>query len=210
MMMDTETADRMIETTLHEVGKLKQVITDIRAANHHATEVIEHLRNLLKRRGEAELEEFDLNEVIAEVVQLLMPEATRRSVNLRFSKVQTQGPLLVRADRIHLQQALLNLVNNGLDEMTDLALTDRMITIQTTLPDKSRVEVAVSDSGPGIPADKMKKVFDTFYTTKKKGIGLGLSIARAIVESYGGKIWAKNRIDGGAVFRFTLPLLRPA
>jgi len=94
--------------------------------------------------------------------------------------------------------------------MTDLAPTDRMITIQTTLPDKSRVEVAVSDSGPGIPADKMKKVFDTFYTTKKKGIGLGLSIARTIVESYGGKIWAENRIEGGAVFRFTLPLLRPA
>ena len=116
----------------------------------------------------------------------------------------------MRADRIHLQQALLNLVNNGLDEMTDLAPTDRMITIQTTLPDKSRVEVAVSHSGQGIPADKMKKVFDTFYTTKKKGIGLGLSIARAIVESYGGKIWAENRIDGGAVFRFTLPLLRPA
>ena len=207
-MMNTETADRMIETTLHEVGKLKQVITDIRAANHHATEVIQHLRNLLKRRGEAELEEFDLNDVIAEVVQLLMPEATRRSVNLRVSKRQVQGPLLVRADRIHLLQALLNLVNNGMDEMTDVAPTDRIITIQTTLLDKSRVEVAVSDSGPGIPADKMKNVFDMFYTTKKKG--LGLSIARTIVESYGGKIWAENRIEGGAVFRFTLPLLRPA
>ena len=70
-MMNTETADRMIEVTLQEVGKLKQVITDIRAANNHATEVIQHLRNLLKRRGEAKLEEFDLNEVIAEVVQLL-------------------------------------------------------------------------------------------------------------------------------------------
>ena len=114
----------------------------------------------------------------------------------------------MRADRIHLLQALLNLVNNGMDEMTDVAPTDRIITIQTTLLDKSRVEVAVSDSGPGIPADKMKNVFDMFYTTKKKG--LGLSIARTIVESYGGKIWAENRIEGGAVFRFTLPLLRPA
>ena len=114
----------------------------------------------------------------------------------------------MRADRIHLLQALLNLVNNGMDEMTDVAPTDRIITIQTTLLDKSRVEVAVSDSGPGIPADKMKNVFDMFYTTKKKG-------ARAIDRAdhrreLRRKNLAENRIEGGAVFRFTLPLLRPA
>ena len=70
----------------------------------------------------------------------------------------------------------------------------------------SEVEVSVTDSGTGIPADKLNEVFDTFYTTKRQGTGLGLSIARTIVETYGGKIWAENRPGGGAAFRFTLPL----
>ena len=70
--------------------------------------------------------------------------------------------------------------------------------------------MSVTDSGTGIPEHKLGEVFDTFYTTKKEGTGLGLSIARTIVENYGGQIWAENRIEGGAVFRFTLPLLRPA
>jgi signal transduction histidine kinase len=68
------------------------------------------------------------------------------------------------------------------------------------------VDVSVSDSGPGIPDNKLAAVFDTFYTTKKQGTGLGLSIARTIVEEYGGKIWAENQLSGGATFRFTLPL----
>jgi signal transduction histidine kinase len=70
--------------------------------------------------------------------------------------------------------------------------------------------VSVSDSGTGIPEHKLSEIFDTFYTTKEHGTGLGLSIARTIVENYGGRIWAENRIEGGAVFCFTLPLLRPA
>jgi signal transduction histidine kinase len=80
------------------------------------------------------------------------------------------------------------------------------------LNDRSEVEVSVCDSGPGLPKDQLKKVFETFYTTKQQGTGLGLSIVRTIIESYGGKIWAENRIAGGAAFRFTLPLaqLRPA
>jgi signal transduction histidine kinase len=84
-----------------------------------------------------------------------------------------------------------------------------MINIQTSVAAGSHVEVSVSDSGAGIPAHKLVAVFDTFYTTKEEGTGLGLSIARTIVENYGGTIWAENRIEGGAVFRFTLPLLRP-
>ena len=98
---------------------------------------------------------------------------------------------------------------NGMDAMSDGAAEDRTIIIRTALARGSQVEVSVSDSGTGIPEHKLSKVFDTFYTTKKEGTGLGLSIARTIVESYGGKIWAENRIEGGAVFRFTLPLLRP-
>jgi signal transduction histidine kinase len=114
--------------------------------------------------------------------------------------------LPVRADRIHLLQVMLNLANNGLDAMSDAASIDRGMTIGTILSDDSWVEVSVSDSGPGIPEDQLGAVFDAFYTTKKQGTGLGFSIARAIVEAYGGKIWAENGTSGGAILRFALPL----
>jgi signal transduction histidine kinase len=101
---------------------------------------------------------------------------------------------------------ILNLANNAADAVADSQHADRIITIQTRLLGDSRLEVSVSDSGPGIPEQDLNKVFDTFYTTKKQGTGLGLSIARNIIESFGGRIWAENRPEGGAVFRFTLPL----
>jgi signal transduction histidine kinase len=82
----------------------------------------------------------------------------------------------------------------------------RKMSFQTALTNPSEVEVSVTDSGTGIPHEKLEGVFDTFYTTKEQGTGLGLSIARTIVETHGGKIWAENRNGGGAVFRFTLPL----
>ena len=95
-----------------------------------------------------------------------------------------------------------------MDAMTDSALGARKITIQTALAGESTVEVSVSDSGPGIPEHKLGEIFETFYTTKEQGTGLGLSVARTIIETYDGKIWAENQAGGGAVFRFTLPLVR--
>src|SRR5262249_5674786 len=111
--------------------------------------------------------------------------------------------------QVHLQQVLLNLAANGMDAMTDSGNGARRMLIETALTGPREVEVSVADSGTGIPGDKLKTVFDTFYTTKQQGTGLGLSIARTIVETYGGKIWAENRGGGGAVFRFTLPLAVP-
>ena len=119
-----------------------------------------------------------------------------------------QEPLPVRADSIHLQQVILNLARNGMDAMTKGAQGPQTITEQTAMPREATVEVSVSDAGTGIPEDKLGEIFDTFYTTKEHGTGLGLSIARTIVETYGGKIWAENRPVGGAVIRFTLPLIR--
>jgi signal transduction histidine kinase len=106
-----------------------------------------------------------------------------------------------------LQQVILNLAMNGMDAMQNAA-GERTMIIETAQSGATMAEVSVADSGSGIPADQLKSIFETFYTTKPQGTGLGLSIARTIVETYGGRIWAENRLAGGAVFRFTLPLAK--
>ena len=147
---------------------------------------------------------FDLNDAIQDALRALGPETRKRGVLV--NAFQAEGPLVVRADRVHLEQVILNLATNAMDAMEDCDRGTRAMTLETARVGDSVVEVSVSDRGSGIPGDKLKSVFDTFYTTKKGGTGLGLSIVRTIVETYGGKIWAENRPGGGSVFRFTLPL----
>ena len=118
---------------------------------------------------------------------------------------QASGRLPVRADKVHLQQVILNLATNAMDAMVESATTDRKLVFQTASKGDAKVEMSISDTGGGIPKDRLDNIFAAFYTTKPNGTGLGLSIARAIVETYGGKIWADNRAGGGAVFRFVLP-----
>jgi signal transduction histidine kinase len=101
---------------------------------------------------------------------------------------------------------LLNLATNAMDAMVDNPSDARRVAIRTAMHTDSKVEVVVSDSGPGIPEQAIDEIFDTFYTTKQHGTGLGLSIVRTIVDTYGGKIWAENRSEGGAAFHFTIPL----
>lgn len=97
-----------------------------------------------------------------------------------------------------------------MDAMLQAPTAERNLMFQTTMVERNeKVEVSISDTGSGIPSDKLSNIFDAFYTTKPTGTGLGLSIARVIIEIYGGKLWADNRPQGGAVFRFVLPLARP-
>jgi signal transduction histidine kinase len=113
----------------------------------------------------------------------------------------------VRANAVHLQQVVLNLALNGMEAMRDSAHGEQRLTIRTSVADDAHVEVTVSDTGPGLAADTLGHVFEPFFSTKRDGIGLGLSIARTIIERQGGTIWAENRPGGGATFRFILPSL---
>ena len=119
----------------------------------------------------------------------------------------TPTVLRVLGDRIQLQQVILNLIMNGIEAMKDTPRENRIITVRT-----SRVgnfaELSISDRGSGIPEDKVEDVFQPFYTSKAEGMGMGLSIARTIIEAHHGLISAKNRDHGGASFRITLPLVQ--
>jgi len=198
-----EAATLYLQADPPDIERAEKILANIRRDNQRAADIISHLRGLLKKRDELELEECDLNKTVRDALQILRPEALKRGVALDAHEAKC--PLPVRADPIHLQQVILNLAVNGMDAMRDFAPGGGEISIHTALADESAIEVRVADSGMGIPTDKLDTIFDSFHTTKRDGTGLGLSIARAIVETHGGKIWAENRPTGGAVFCFRLP-----
>jgi signal transduction histidine kinase len=147
---------------------------------------------------------IDLNDVVRETVEFVSSIAVGRKVEL--VSVITPNVLRILGDRIQLQQVILNLVVNGIDAMKDTLSENRVIRIRTLSVGKF-AELSVSDCGPGIPEDKIKEVFEPFFTSKAEGMGMGLSIARTIVEVHNGRIWAENE-PGGASFRIRLPLVQ--
>jgi signal transduction histidine kinase len=114
----------------------------------------------------------------------------------------------VLGDAVHLQQVLLNLIVNGMDVLDETPQGERSVSVTALLGRPKTIYIAVSDSGRGIPTDKLTQIFDPFFTTKASGIGRGLSISRTIIEAHNGKLWAENRPQGGACFRFTLPVAK--
>ena len=199
-----ETADLLLSEDSLNVPQLREIIADIRRDDQRASEVIKHLRGLLKKRGELELQTFNLNDAINAAIRILEPEAVKRGIALDTVQATTAFP--VHADQVQLQQVILNLAFNAMDAVAAATPVRRRLMIQAIAAGKDDVEVIVSDSGPGIPQQELERVFEALYTTKASGTGLGLSIARTIVETNGGRIWAENREGGGAVFRFTMPL----
>ena len=199
-----EAAEVYLEADASNIGRVKTILAAIRRDNERAMDIIRRLRGLFRKRTEIELQDFDLNDTICTAVDLLVPEATKRGVELSLNRSQVALP--VRADPMQLQQVVLNLALNGMEAMQSCASGKRKMAIQCAFAGKSHVEVQVADSGTGIPQDKIAGIFEPFYTTKPQGTGLGLSISRAIIEAYSGKIWAENRPEGGATFRFMLPI----
>jgi signal transduction histidine kinase len=112
---------------------------------------------------------------------------------------------IVHGDQVHVQQVVMNLVLNALEAMAESATHRRRIEIATGRSDDGQVQVTVADTGPGIRPEHLALLFDSFFTTKQNGMGLGLSIARSIVEAHGGRIWAENGAVGGASFHFSIP-----
>lgn len=185
---------------------LKKIVDEIQQSGRRAAQIISHLRDLLRRTDDIDPTEFEIEEVIEAAVELLQPAAIERGVSIN---VQNSGTLMVRGDHVQLQQVILNLAINAMDAMSDCASDRRKLQIRAMRTD-DEVVVSLADTGPGIPEKNLKKVFDTFYTTKEGGTGIGLSITRSIIENHGGKIWADNGEGGGAIFTLSLPLVKAA
>jgi signal transduction histidine kinase len=207
ILVNTETAALMLESPALDIGELKEILSDIRRDDQRAGEVIRRLRSLLKRTP-FDAKEIDLNEAVLEALDLVAALAHARGVSL--NRIISDAPLPVKADRIQLQQVLINLIVNAIDAMERLEVPQRKITVRTAR-DGDSAEIEIADSGPGIPAATIDEIFEPFYTTKSNGMGMGLSIARTIVDAHDGRISAENKAgDRGAVFRIVLPLARAA
>ncbi len=181
---------------------LIQALDGAEAAALRAGEILRRLRELVSH-GKVTVQAEHLPQLIDEACVLAFVDENALGVRHRLEL--DPDAQWVRADRIQIQQVLINLVRNAVEAMTGDAL--REVVISTRL-DRAMVEVAVADTGAGISPEHLATLFSEFMTTKRGGMGLGLPISRTIVEAHGGKLWAENRPEGGAVFRFTLPRAR--
>ncbi|MET3841954.1 sensor histidine kinase [Bradyrhizobium sp. OAE829] len=202
ILTNAETAQAILKSPSPDIVELNEIVDDIVRDDRRASEVIRRMKSLLTKTP-FELKSLDLNDVARETVGFLSTLAVARKTEL--TSLITPNSLPILGDAIQLQQVILNLVVNGIDAMKDMPAENRAISIRT-----SRVgefaELSVSDRGPGIPGNKLKEIFEPFFTSKPAGMGMGLSIAHTIVEAHHGKISAKNRDHGGASFTIRLPL----
>jgi signal transduction histidine kinase len=164
------------------------------------SEVIVRIRALLKKE-DAVRGWISINEVIDEILALARNEMAGVDLHLAFAP---DLPAIL-ADRVQLQQVLLNLILNASDAMDAVSDRPKSLHIRTSRNGDESIEVAVRDAGTGLPPERLDKVFETFFTTKPNGLGMGLSICRSIIEQHGGRLWATANEDHGATFRFTIP-----
>ncbi len=160
------------------------------------------MRSLLKRQ-DLNTRLLDVGELFGDIERMVRADAAVREVKLIIDIPRDLPP--VRGDRVHLQQVLLNLILNGMDSTGRMPVQDRCVIVRARRDEGESVRIVVSDTGHGIPADKLAHVFDPFFTTKPNGMGMGLPISRTIIEAHNGRLWAENNDTGGATFRFTLP-----
>jgi PAS domain S-box-containing protein len=193
---------RWLAAATPNLDEARHAVSRIVRDGNRAGEVIARIRALVQKT-DTEQVRLDINQTIQEVVLLMQNEAVRKGVAIRMDLATNVPPVL--GDRIQLQQVILNLVMNGIEAMDTIADRPREMLIRSCEHESDQLLVAVQDSGIGIDRENLDKIFDTFYTTKAQGMGMGLAISRSIVENHGGSLWATANPDKGATFQFTLP-----
>lgn len=201
ILSNADTADHILDSDSDPSSEMRAIVADIRRDDLRASEVILRLRRLLSQH-EVERRPLDVNHAALDVEPILRAEAKRRGVALAIEFAP--GAVTIVGDRIQIQQVLINLVLNAMDAEQELPDDLRRVALSVAASDTA-VTIAVRDWGHGIAPENLPKIFESFFTTKQDGMGLGLSITRSIVEAHGGRISAENRAPG-ALFQVELPL----
>jgi signal transduction histidine kinase len=203
ILSNAQVAQRLLASRDVNLDEIREILDDIVADDKRAGGVIRRMRALLEK-GDPEFAVLDLSETAAEVARLVRNDTVARQVTMRLELAPDLPE--VRGDRAQLQQVVLNLVLNGLEAMRDPGAGERTLVIRTARDGTAAVRLAVEDSGPGIDEAHVDRLFQPLHTTKAQGLGMGLAIARTIVEAHGGRLGAANNAQGGATFHFTLPV----
>jgi len=182
-----------------EIEEARQAVSRIANDVDRAAGIIERNRSLY-RRGTPQRELIDLNEIIRQMVGLLHDAANRHSISIR-TDLDAALPTTT-ADRVQLQQVLMNLILNGIEAMQD---ESGELSVTSKRTEDGQLLISVSDLGIGLPGKEPERIFEAFFTTKPQGTGMGLSISRRIIESHGGRLWASPNTRRGTTFQFTLP-----
>lgn len=198
---NAEVLQRMVTTNRAPPGSVEEILGDIRAEAALAAQIIARHRAML-RSHQLHQQPIELNSVIHESLSLVDHEMRTRRIEVPISL--SPSPCVILGDQVLLQQVFVNLLKNAMDAMAETPPARRSITIRS-MARADTVEVSVRDTGPGLPADIVGKLFTPFVTTKSHGLGIGLTISQRIVEAHAGTIVAHNNVDGGATFCVTLP-----
>jgi signal transduction histidine kinase len=202
ILSNVEAAELLLQRPEPNLALIREILSDVRRDDLRAHNVVRRLRVMLRKR-ELQYENVDINALVTEALTLITADAGRHNIVIRA--ILDPGLPAVPADPVHLQQVLLNLIVNGMEAMKETPAAERRLDVLTERLHDQFVEISVIDRGQGIAPEHTEHVFNSFFTTKPEGMGLGLSIARSIVEMHGGAIWAENRESGGSAFRFTVP-----
>lgn len=235
ILTNADAAESLLNQPHPPLDEIRRMLADIRRDDLRANDIVRHLHALLKRR-ELQTTMIDLNEVVATALSLIQPVARKRLVTVRSSLDTTLPPIhgdSIHLEQV-LLNLLMNAMDalDAPNEPPDDARHDspdhspaappgdpdvmasntanraaeRILDVTTSRYDKYFAAITVADTGPGIAAAYRRQIFDSFFSTKQQGMGLGLAIARTIVQAHGGKIWQEGTPAGGAVFKFTVPL----
>ena len=201
VVMNANTCLRWLDRNPPDLDEARAATRRIVRDGNRGSDIIARIRGMLKKEPPTRVR-LNVNDVIQEVIALARMDL--HGVALQTDLADSLAE--VTADRVQLQQVLLNLTVNAIDAMKPVTDRPRALLIRTRNHDERTVLVAVQDSGVGLDAKQMEQIFETFYTTKPEGLGMGLSICRSIIEGHGGRLWAEPNQGPGATFQFTLPI----
>jgi len=200
-IIDAQAALHWLTAQTPVLEEVRQALARIVKSGKRAGDVTDRIRQLIKK-APARIDCLDINAAMREVVELTHAEAVKNGVLVQSEL--TDGLPFVKGNRVELQQVVLNLITNALEAMGRVAGGPRELLISSALTN-SDVLVTLRDTGPGLLAADLKRIFEPFHTTKSAGVGMGLSICRSIIEAHGGRLWASANVPRGAIFQFTVP-----
>lgn len=198
----SDAVSRMLQKSRLDIPEMQKALNEIRFQAERAGEVIRRLREFVSKR-ELLSEKIQLSLLVQEVMNLISVEARWYDTKIKLELAEAIP--LVEVDRILIEQVILNLARNAIEAMAAVAPDKRQLVIKTAFASHDEVELVVEDSGPGIQAEEIEKIFEPFYTSKAHGMGMGLAISRSIIKAHQGRLWAVPNEYGGTTFTFTLP-----